>query len=895
MINKSGDDLIDSKTVFEGVTNSFGLISAIFAKNPGLQLSNLIWQGGVLIKGGSEGSISGKDILGATGAIIGTVAAFAIVLEASVPVAIVSAVLGLMLSRDELSDVLKEVSDWLSEPENIDGLADGLRDLYPDIDVAKVIEDLASAGRSTEEVIEEALGAGYDWISKSVKSMLASSLGGGSEVSSGVNDSFVGALNFVPRADPLTLDLDGDGIETASADTGITFDFDGDGVKTGTGWVKGDDGFLVLDRNGNGLIDSGRELFGVDTVKSDGAKARNGFDALSDLDSNGDGVFDAQDAEFKNVLVWQDKNQDGISQAGELKSLNELHIQSINLASTDSNKNSNGNIISATGTFTFADGHTGTVNGNQSLAANLDLASNPFYREFTDKIPLDETVKALPNMTGSGAVRDLREASMQDDQLKTTLLAYSQAHSRDEQLGLIDQLLADWAKSANYATFDKRIDALDTAGLDVRFQYSWDVSGAPPTLAQQGARQLLERIKVLEVFNSQNFFNFNSGVVVNNYYQLSMTFGTLHGLGLISSQDGKATVTEANLGIDGTQASFINRAYEELRRSVYAGLLFQTRLKPYIDSVEMKLEGGTLSMDWSPLKAIFLERSAVSLTNAFEEFQDLIQSPLLSGEVKNQIISEVGLWLKDGKLDVVGSEANDKITSIDGYYSVLNGMGGDDTLIGGSGNDQLDGGEGNDSLTGGAGNDTLIGGAGNDNLDGGEGNDTLNGGLGDDTLNGGYGIDILSGGTGNDVLIGSTGSDTYLFDLGDGQDTIYEAESMWSTDVLRFGAGIKASDIQVSRDGANLVLQHINGQDRVTIMNWLLTAYSFSNYSQLSRIEFADGTVWGQQELTAAVITTYGTGDDDTLTGMDQVNDDLRGLGGNDSLHGLSGDDRLEG
>ncbi|HYP84610.1 hypothetical protein [Variovorax sp.] len=75
-----------------------------------------------------------------------------------------------------------------------------------------------------------------------------------------------------PRRDPLVLDLDGDGIETTSTRDGtvILFDHDADGVKTGTGWVKSDDGWLVLDRNGNGTIASGRELFGVDTLKATG-------------------------------------------------------------------------------------------------------------------------------------------------------------------------------------------------------------------------------------------------------------------------------------------------------------------------------------------------------------------------------------------------------------------------------------------------------------------------------------------------------------------------------------------------------------------------------------------------------------------------------------------------
>jgi len=73
------------------------------------------------------------------------------------------------------------------------------------------------------------------------------------------------------RRDPLAFDLDGDGIETIGLREGksILFDHDSDGIKTGTGWLNPDDAWLVLDRNGNGTIDTGRELFGVDTLKSD--------------------------------------------------------------------------------------------------------------------------------------------------------------------------------------------------------------------------------------------------------------------------------------------------------------------------------------------------------------------------------------------------------------------------------------------------------------------------------------------------------------------------------------------------------------------------------------------------------------------------------------------------
>ncbi|MDR1349829.1 MAG: hypothetical protein LBJ59_03425, partial [Zoogloeaceae bacterium] len=188
-----------------------------------------------------------------------------------------------------------------------------------------------------------------------------------------LNGFYLNARAWILPVDPLVLDLDGDGIETVGIngyDT-VLFDHDGDGIKTGTGWVKGDDGFLVLDRNGNGQIDSGAELFGVDTVKSNGQKATSGLDALADLDSNGDGVFDQNDAQFANVRIWQDKDQDGIADADELTTLAEQGIVSIDLNGATANKNlGNGNSQTQTAAFTREDGSTGE-------AGSIELAENP--------------------------------------------------------------------------------------------------------------------------------------------------------------------------------------------------------------------------------------------------------------------------------------------------------------------------------------------------------------------------------------------------------------------------------------------------------------------------------------------------------------------------------------
>ncbi|MCK9505527.1 MAG: hypothetical protein M0Q95_15270 [Porticoccaceae bacterium] len=191
-----------------------------------------------------------------------------------------------------------------------------------------------------------------------------------------VDELLSDARDWLPRRDPLTLDLDGEGIETLPANGMVLFDHDGDGIKNGTGWIAPDDGLLVLDKNGNGLIDNGNELFGDNTIKSDGSLALNGFDALVDLDSNNDGVIDSNDAQFNNLRVWQDGNSDGISQAHELKTLAAAGVVAIHLENQAMVEDvGNGNVTNSVGTFERSDGSESTI---QSAAASLDLAANNY-------------------------------------------------------------------------------------------------------------------------------------------------------------------------------------------------------------------------------------------------------------------------------------------------------------------------------------------------------------------------------------------------------------------------------------------------------------------------------------------------------------------------------------
>jgi hypothetical protein len=114
-------------------------------------------------------------------------------------------------------------------------------------------------------------------------------------------------------------------VKFTSAADGVYFDIDGDGLLDRVGWTTADSdvAFLALDRNDNGIIDDGTELFGNHTVVG----APNGYAALATFASDADGDIDALDAVFSHLLLWVDRNHDGISQIGELMPASNVYAQ----------------------------------------------------------------------------------------------------------------------------------------------------------------------------------------------------------------------------------------------------------------------------------------------------------------------------------------------------------------------------------------------------------------------------------------------------------------------------------------------------------------------------------------------------------------------------------------
>jgi hypothetical protein len=120
---------------------------------------------------------------------------------------------------------------------------------------------------------------------------------------------------------PIILDLGEHSYRMTSIPGGVYFDLRNEGHRSQLAWTRlaVENAFLALDRNGNGSIDNGSELFGNYTPLRSGALAQNGFVALAEFDSNSDRVVDPRDPAWQVLLLWTDRNHDGWSTSDEVQ------------------------------------------------------------------------------------------------------------------------------------------------------------------------------------------------------------------------------------------------------------------------------------------------------------------------------------------------------------------------------------------------------------------------------------------------------------------------------------------------------------------------------------------------------------------------------------------------
>lgn len=167
---------------------------------------------------------------------------------------------------------------------------------------------------------------------------------------------------------PIIIDVGRNGYRLTDSRGGVLFDLDADGIPEQVSWTHqdSDEAFLAMDRNGNGRIDDGSELFGNNTPVFPGVRtltARNGFEALGFLESpdygisQADETIDARDQVFGRLLLWTDRNHNGVSEPDELQPLSESEIRGLGIAySENGRRDEHGNLFRQKGTVLYENG-----------------------------------------------------------------------------------------------------------------------------------------------------------------------------------------------------------------------------------------------------------------------------------------------------------------------------------------------------------------------------------------------------------------------------------------------------------------------------------------------------------------------------------------------------------
>ena len=657
-----------------------------------------------------------------------------------------------------------------------------------------------------------------------------------------------------PPRDPLVIDLGTPGIDLTTIDDGVYFDLDKNGFAEKTAWIGTEDGFLVLDRNGNGIIDDGGELFSDQVEMSDHSLSTSGFAALSELDENGDGVIDINDSRFDSLQIWVDANHDGNSE-NELHSLEELGITSISLnhIQTDTVDSDTGTIVTESSVVTFANGTVREISEHWFQINSAD----------TEEITVTDVENDL---TSFGNMHSLSYALENDEsgELQTLVDSFKNSDNFIEKRVIARKILYFITGSSDII-MNSRGGAIDARSLHV-----------------------LEMIMGVDSFVGVNGSTTPNSTAASILNQLFMDFDRTY-FNLLNKVLGVADYLEmieenpnenGEIVLDLTSVEEVVDHYISIDMNVNEMLY---NIGVYVKTYDSTYGTNYLSFFISHYPDYAAEIAAMVNSN-FVVGTD--ENDTLNGSSTQDVI-----WAEGGDDRINTGSGNDIIYGGTGN-DTINAGSGDDVVYGDEGDDDITGGDGNDLIYGGDGDDIIKGNTGNDTIYGGIGNDTLDGGEDDDTLYGEDGDDSLSGGTGDDMLSGGDGNDTYYINADHGNDTIYDSEGL---STLVFGDELSADDYSL----------HIDINSGISLVN-TETGETISIPDFINMPEFYDFTFDGEAQIIGGGDSRQvieGTDEDDVITGGDGFNI-IKGNDGNDIItggdnlnfiYGGDGDDTITG
>ncbi|MBU0631083.1 hypothetical protein KKA17_00405, partial [bacterium] len=740
------------------------------------------------------------------------------------------------------------------------------------------------------------------------------------------------------RHDPLALDINQDGfISTTDLDvSGTYFDITGDGLKERVGWIKSEDALLTYDKNENDNIDGIDEVFGN--------LSESGFEELKRLiDSNHDNVIDRRDELFNRLQVWNDLNQDAKVQDGELQSLKDAGITSIDLNYVSTNIEINGNLLTEASKYTDAD-------GNKELAADIQLATDAKDTKLDlEDIPdftIDPATELLPQLRGTGLVYD-------------SLVLYN---LNPEFKALAQEMSTNLPRIATeFDTFMEQYSGYTAYVNELGEKYSQDGFEM---------QELDKQAWIVERFEATDKYKKS----IENYYNTSLSNGKIPTWAITNS----TTVTLKYKALEETleSAFAIQSVYGDVFSDTHYDLATQSFVVNDQNNLETKIADYFNSDTHTIDEKLYLAKVMHLQQNSLEFDIDTILT-----SIDNNITRELARYVYTGEEAtlfetknsyatdgiIVTSDEDELISTTDKGNKIVLGAG-DDKLISGKGNDKFyfRRGDGSDTIFDKGGVDILTFDNGitredveirlnrNSDLviaikeDGktfdeysdkvtlvdwmkssnrveriefGDGNtlkfqdvfelfeatdgvdavqlssrnDILNTKDGNDVIVALDGNDILIGGKGDDRLDGGLGNDTYVYGKGDGKDTIIDSGGY---DAVQFTEGITADDLVVEYQGNDLLIGLKEDGKTFEELSDVITLKNYKNSASTIEAIYLDG----YQSVDIDALLNAPTEFDDTLelSNNDQNIDLLAGDdtvttgSGDDTVHGNSGNDTIK-